>query len=446
MTRTSVAIFTDNDFEKVNGVTTALSAVLDHAPDDVDVRVYTAAALGVDSPDYLALESWGVGIPFYPEMRMYWPPYRRMLDRLAQDGVDVIHVTTPGPVGLAALAAARRLRLPLVGSFHTDLAEYTVRLSGSAALGAFMRHYMTWLYGRCERVLVPSRATVDLVVRAGLSPDHVAIWGRGVDTSHFEPARRSVDWRRRWRAPADRPVLLYVGRVSPEKGVDLLPDLHDELMRRGLNHRLVVVGDGPARETLARRCPDAMCLGTLGRQDLADVYASADLFVFPSRTRPATSCSKRRPRACPCWSRTRAVRASRCSRTSVAWSAGPRWRRGSRRRSRCSPIGRAVWRWPRPHDATPSRGIGRTRWPRSSTPTGPRRPVVARHWQRAARPAARRSREERAVAPPPHARLLHHAAPDQRVPRHVGWRADVLPRAALGGRAAGTAHAPGRAG
>lgn len=284
MTRTSVAIFTDNDFEKVNGVTTALSAVLDHAPDDVDVRVYTAAALGVDSPDYLALESWGVGIPFYPEMRMYWPPYRRMLDRLAQDGVDVIHVTTPGPVGLAALAAARRLRLPLVGSFHTDLAEYTVRLSGSAALGAFIRHYMTWLYGRCERVLVPSRATVDLVVRAGLSPDHVAIWGRGVDTSHFEPARRSVDWRRRWRAPADRPVLLYVGRVSPEKGVDLLPDLHDELMRRGLNHRLVVVGDGPARETLARRCPDAICLGTLGRQDLADVYASADLFVFPSRT------------------------------------------------------------------------------------------------------------------------------------------------------------------
>lgn len=217
-------------------------------------------------------------------MRVYWPPYGRMVARLGDDGVDVIHVTTPGPVGLAALAAARRLRLPLIGSFHTDLAEYTVRLSGSAALGAFMRRYMTWLYGRCERVLVPSRATADLVVRAGLSPDDVSVWGRGVDTAHFEPTRRSVDWRRRWRAPADRPVLLYVGRVSPEKGVDVLPEIHDELMRRGLNHRLVVVGDGPAREMLARRCPDAICPGTLGRQDLADVYASADLFVFPSRT------------------------------------------------------------------------------------------------------------------------------------------------------------------
>ena len=123
MSRTAVAIFTDNDFEKVNGVTTSLSAVLAHAPEDLAIRIYTASRLGVDVPDYLALPSWGVGIPFYPDMQMYWPPYRSLIERLVADRVRVIHLTTPGPLGLAALAAARRLSLPLVGSFHTDLAD-----------------------------------------------------------------------------------------------------------------------------------------------------------------------------------------------------------------------------------------------------------------------------------------------------------------------------------
>ena len=105
-TTTHVAVFTDNDFEKVNGVTTALNAVLAHVPADLKVRVYTASRLGADWPDYLALPSWGVGIPFYGEMRMYWPPYRTLIRQLLDDGIDLIHLTTPGPLGLAAVAFA----------------------------------------------------------------------------------------------------------------------------------------------------------------------------------------------------------------------------------------------------------------------------------------------------------------------------------------------------
>jgi glycosyltransferase involved in cell wall biosynthesis len=90
--------------------------------------------------------------------------------------------------------------------------------------------------------------------------------------------------RQQWRADPDHPVVLYVGRVSAEKGVGLLPALHEALMRRGLLHRLVVVGDGPLRADLARRCPDAVCTGTLGRDSVADAYAWADVFVFPSTT------------------------------------------------------------------------------------------------------------------------------------------------------------------
>lgn len=279
-----VAVFTDNDFDKVNGVTTALSAVIAHAPADLALRVYTAARLGCDVPGYLALPSWGVGIPFYREMEMYWPPYRLMLERLRRDRVRVIHVTTPGPVGVAAIAAARRLALPLVGSFHTDLAAYTAALSGSPALGGLMRRYMRWLYGRCQHVLVPSLATRRLVEAAGTPSDRLSVWSRGVDAEHYRPSRRSAALRGWWRVRDDRPVVLYVGRLSKEKSVDLLPILHDRLVRLGLDHRLVVAGDGPLRSSLARQCPDAVCLGNLGKDDLAAVYASADLFVFPSRT------------------------------------------------------------------------------------------------------------------------------------------------------------------
>jgi glycosyltransferase involved in cell wall biosynthesis len=281
---TRVAIFTDNDFDKVNGVTTALGAVLSSPPPDVKVRIYTASRLGCDAPDYLALPSWGFGIPFYRDMLMYWPPYRTILKRLVEDQVNVVHLTTPGPMGLAALAAARRLRLPLVGSFHTDLARYTGLLSGSPALEAFMRSYMRWLYGHCRLVLVPSQATRRLVAASGVPGDRVTIWSRGVDTTTFTPARRSPALRSEWRAGRDLPVLLYAGRLSKEKGVEQLPDLHARLERLGVDHRIVIVGDGPLRASLAAACPAAICPGMLGRDRLADVYASADLFVFPSRT------------------------------------------------------------------------------------------------------------------------------------------------------------------
>jgi glycosyltransferase involved in cell wall biosynthesis len=279
-----VAILTDNDFEKINGVTTALGETLVHAPEDLRLRVYTASGLGCSTPDYLALPSWGVGIPFYPDMRMYWPPYRSLLRRLQDDCVDLVHLTTPGPMGLAALGAARRLRVPLVGSFHTDLARYTAVLSGSRALETFMRGYMRWLYAHCSTIFVPSQATRRLVAESGVPASRLRIWSRGVDTEVFTPARRSPALRAEWRAGSDRPVLLYVGRLSREKGVDQLPALHEALVRLGVDHKLVIVGDGPMRREVAAGCPAAARLGTIGRDHLAEVYASADVFVFPSRT------------------------------------------------------------------------------------------------------------------------------------------------------------------
>src|SRR5262245_54660572 len=125
----NVAIFTDNDFDKVNGVTTTFKAALRWAPAGIHLRIYTAASEPADTESYLALRSVGIPIPFYSAMRMYFPRFGEFFRRAKADRVDLIHLTTPGPIGLAAMFVALRLRVPMVGSFHTDLAAYATLLS-----------------------------------------------------------------------------------------------------------------------------------------------------------------------------------------------------------------------------------------------------------------------------------------------------------------------------
>lgn len=280
----SVAIITDNDFDKTNGVTTTLEALLRHAPRDLRVRVYTASDLEIDEPQYLAIRSLSLPIPFYGDMRMYVPRVGRLRRELAADGVRLVHVTTPGPVGLAARYLGASEDLPLVGSFHTNLGDYTAILSGSPRLGRLMDAYMRWLYGRCQPVLVPSHDTLEHLVSKRWRRDRLALWPRGVDTILFSPARRSLELRQRWSVGERRPALLYVGRVSREKGLDVLEPLGALLHRYRASHRLIIVGDGPMTPELKERCPDAVFTGNLRHEDVAVVMASADVLVFPSET------------------------------------------------------------------------------------------------------------------------------------------------------------------
>jgi glycosyltransferase involved in cell wall biosynthesis len=180
--------------------------------------------------------------------------------------------------------AARRLNLRMIGSFHTDLAEYTRVLSGSTLLGDLMHHYMRWPYGKCDRVFVPSEATRDLLVRGGIAASKIDIWRRGVETARFNPGRRSASLRAQWGVSDNRPALLYVGRVSREKGLSILEPITQVLDASGTPYQLVIVGDGPMQRELRERCPDAIFTGTLAADDVAVAMASSDLFVFPSRT------------------------------------------------------------------------------------------------------------------------------------------------------------------
>jgi glycosyltransferase involved in cell wall biosynthesis len=279
-----VAVFTDNDFDKTNGVTTTLKSLLRHAPPDVQPRIYTSSELGVDEPDYLALRSPSVPIPYYAEMRMHLPRVRELARRLVADDVRVIHLTTPGPIGLAARYLAHRTGLPLVGSFHTQFAEYTTVLSGSRRLGWLMEQYLRWIYGGCRRVLVPSADTARRLERAGWRADRMVVWPRGVDTDLFSPARRSPQLRDAWHVSERRPAILYAGRLSDEKGLAILEPLGSLLHRHRIAHRFVLVGEGPMTARLKERCPDAVFTGRLAHRDVATAMASADVFLFPSET------------------------------------------------------------------------------------------------------------------------------------------------------------------
>jgi glycosyltransferase involved in cell wall biosynthesis len=279
-----VAIFTDDDFDKLNGVTTTLKALLNHAPFDIQPPIYTASALGIDQPEYFAVRSLGVPIPYCPQMQMFLPPLGEWRRRLALDEVRLVHLTTPGPSGLAARYPSARAGLPLVGSFHTPLAEYVALLSGSARLGGLMNFYMRWLYGACERLLVPSEDTQRRLVSRGWSASRMSLWPHGVDTDVFSPARRSTALRERWGVSDRRPAILNAGRLSREKGLALMSPIGSLLYRSHVPHRFILAGDGPMSPELREACPGAVFLGRLSHGRVAVAMASADVLVLPGHT------------------------------------------------------------------------------------------------------------------------------------------------------------------
>jgi Glycosyltransferase Family 4 len=158
-----IAVFTDVDFDRASSVTTALGALLRYAPPAVRPRIYTFSDLEVDEPSYLALRSPAVPLPV-GAAPLYLPRLRELERRLRSDDVRVIHLTTPGPAGVAARVLANRVRLPLVGSLHGSALPES---GGRAHAGPVVSRYLRWLYGGCTKVLVPSRCPVPIATTTG---------------------------------------------------------------------------------------------------------------------------------------------------------------------------------------------------------------------------------------------------------------------------------------
>jgi glycosyltransferase involved in cell wall biosynthesis len=219
-------------------------------------------------------------LPIYPDMTWTVPELPALVQYLSRSA-DLVQVATPGPMGLAGLIAGRMLGLPVIAQYHTEVAEYAARMTGLPMIRAIVEPIVGWFYKQADLCLAPSEAVERRLASFGIAADRVCHVQRGVDLELFHPVRRDRSVLAR-HGIGDGPVALYVGRLSKEKNLDALNAAWAEVARARPDARLVVVGEGPLANAV--RGPGVVELGPLYGSELATVFASADVFAFPSET------------------------------------------------------------------------------------------------------------------------------------------------------------------
>ncbi|MGH8102479.1 MAG: glycosyltransferase [Chthoniobacterales bacterium] len=224
-------------------------------------------------------------LPEYELQKLSFPPILQILDYIQREKFTEIIISTPGPVGLTGLLAAKMLNLQTSGIYHTDFPQYIRILTEDSFLESVAWRYMHWFYGQLDTVFVNSEEYRQSWIQRGFDPAKLKIFPRGLETELFHPSRRDPEFFTRFGHASNGEVrLLYVGRVSREKDLDLLAAAYRRLREEGLSIRLFVVGHGPYSEELSKSLPEAIFTGYLRGEELATAYASSDIFVFPSTT------------------------------------------------------------------------------------------------------------------------------------------------------------------
>ncbi len=220
-------------------------------------------------------------LPFYPDMTWTVPELPPLVAWLARSA-DVIQTSTPGPMGVAAVIAARMLGLPLIAQYHTEVAEFAARMTGMPMVRGIVEPLVAWFYRQADVCLAPSESVVQRLTSFGIADDRVWRVRRGVDLELFHPSRRDRGVLARWGI-TDEPVVLYVGRLSKEKNLEALSAAWATVHAHRPDAKLLVVGgEGPLVGTF--RAPGMIETGGLYDRELAAVFASADIFAFPSET------------------------------------------------------------------------------------------------------------------------------------------------------------------
>ena len=223
----------------------------------------------------------GLPIPRYPQLKMGLPSKRALLRHWSSHRPDVVHLVTEGPLGWSALQAASQLKLPVVSDFRTNFHAYSKHY-GIAWLRNPIMSYLRKFHNRTMCTMVPTEGLRGELMSSGFKSLRVV--SRGVDTSLFDPARRSEALRQSWGAGPQDMVVLCVGRLAAEKNLEVLMQAFNGMLAIDPRAKLVLVGDGPERGALQQRCPSAIFAGLRRGEDLGAHYASADLFLFPSIT------------------------------------------------------------------------------------------------------------------------------------------------------------------
>ena len=279
-----VALFSGNYNYVRDGANQALNRLVGYLlRQGVQVRVYSPT---VDDPAFPATGDLvsipAVPIPGRAEYRFPLAIPAHVRRDLAEFNPNIVHVSSPDIVGHRAVTWARKRKVAAVASVHTRFETY-LSYSRLSALEPLVRDILRRFYHRCEVVLAPAESTA-AILRAQRMNRDIRIWTRGIDREQFNPNRRDMAWRRELGFGDDDLVILYLGRVVMEKGLDVFADAVHAFERHGHKAHVLVVGDGPARAWFEGQIPQAVFVGQQTGDDLARAVASSDVFLNPSVT------------------------------------------------------------------------------------------------------------------------------------------------------------------
>jgi glycosyltransferase involved in cell wall biosynthesis len=279
-----IALFSGNYNYVRDGANQALNRLVGYLlSQGVQVRIYAPT---VEKPAFPATGDLvsipAVPIPGRSEYRFPLALPARVRRDLAEFAPNVVHIASPDIVGHRAVSWARRIRLAAVASVHTRFDTYCAYY-GIQFLEPVARAIMRRLYRRCEVVMAPAESTA-AILRAQRMNRDIAIWSRGIDREQFNPGRRDMDWRRAQGIGDDEMAVAFLGRIVMEKGLDVFADAVHAFPESGLKHRVLVIGEGPARPWFEQQLPRAIFLGQVTGNDLARALASADVLFNPSIT------------------------------------------------------------------------------------------------------------------------------------------------------------------
>lgn len=279
-----IALFSGNYNYVRDGANQALNRLVAYLlRQGAQVRVYSPTT---DTPAFEPagelISAPSFAFPGRPEYRFSTGLRRRLKRDLAAFRPNLFHVAAPDVLGHRAVSFARRHDLPVVASVHTRFETYP-RYYGLAFLEPVVEGILRRFYRRCDAIVAPSDSMAQLLRDQRMSYD-VGIWTRGVDREVFNPGRRDMGWRQGLGIADDEVVIGFLGRLVMEKGLDVFSDTIDLLERRGVRHRVLVVGNGPARDWFERRLPQAVFAGQQSGGDLGRAVASMDMLFNPSVT------------------------------------------------------------------------------------------------------------------------------------------------------------------
>ena len=281
-----IAVVTETWPPEVNGVAMTLSKLIHH----LGQRQHTIQLVrprqdktdeGINQDGWSELLLRGLPIPKYPELKLGLPSKKALIKAWSTRRPDLVHIATEGPLSWSALQAAHVLRLPVTSDFRTNFHSYCQHY-GIGWLSKPIVAYLRKFHNRTAFTMVPTQAMRHQLDTLGFK--NLKVVARGVDTQLFHPDRRNTTMRHAWGARPETMVLLSVGRLAAEKNLELTIQTYQAIKATGRPVKMVFAGDGPMRAVTQAKCADAIFTGMCSHDELAMLYASADLLLFPSLT------------------------------------------------------------------------------------------------------------------------------------------------------------------